>query len=500
MRKLNYSIALAALLFCGCGNKEKPITVSEEIVDWNSIKRENTMPEWLYDAKFGMYFTWGVYSVPEYDTEWYPRSMYIKGNKVFDYHKKTYGDQSEFGYHDFVPMFTADKFNSEEWAALAQEAGARFVGPIAEHHDGFSMWASKINPWNANDMGPHKDIVGEMSKSVRKRGMKFFVSFHHARLLQRNAKEDNGGGYDSHFIYDKAWHTSSTDPKLRLLYGNMDENEFNDYWFGKLKEVVDAYSPDFLYFDSWLNLIPENYRYKFCSYYFEHAKNEGQEVAVSYKQNDLPIEVGVHDIEKGGHMEVFKPAWMSDDTVCFGSWSYVKDQQVKPAEMVLHSLIDIVSKNGILLLNASPRADGSIPDEQQQVLRKIGAWLKVNGEAIYGSRPWWIHGGGPTMAQANTHGGMVTTNTYTSKDFRYTQSKDGKSIYVIFLGQLKPGEVIRMKDFAPHRYPPTTPVKKVIELASGKEVKLEQTDSAFYFTMPDIEMDEMAVVLKLILE
>lgn len=494
-----FACVAISVLF-GCSSGKENAAVDQAVVDWQALERPNPMPDWLYDAKFGIYFSWGVYTVPEFDSEWYPRNMYLTDHIAFEHHKKTYGDQATFGYHQLIPLFTGTRFDADEWASLVKEAGAGFAGPIAEHHDGFSMWNSKVNPWNAKEMGPKRDIVGELKNAMSKQDLKFFVSFHHARQLQRNAMENNGGGYDSHFIYNKEWHTSSTDPKLRLLYGNMEEGEFSDFWFNKLKEVIDSYSPDFIYFDSWLNLIPENYRWKFCSYYLNHAEKNHQEVGISYKQNDLPITVGVHDIEKGGHMEVFKPAWMTDDTMCFGSWSYTKDLQIKPLSMVLHSLIDIVSKNGVLLLDGSPRADGSIPEEQKDLMRGLGQWLKVNGEAIYGTRPWWIHGGGPTTSQANAHGGMVTTNVYTANDFRYTQSKDGKNIYILFLGELTPGTRIRMRDFAPHRYPPTTAVQKVVELASGKEVKLEQTDSAFFFTVPDVPMDKNAVVFKVMMK
>lgn len=502
--KQSLCIALSAILFWGCGNKQNRADNDSAgdtcTISWEALGKHKPMPDWMYDAKFGLTFHWGVYSVPEKGGEWYPRNMYEENNPMYEYHRKTYGEQSEFGYHHLIPMFTASKFNAGEWAEVIKASGARFAGSVAEHHDGFSMWASKVNPWNAKDMGPKQDIIKSLSEEIRKVGLKFFVSFHHARLLQRNAGEDNGGGYDSHFIYNKDWHTSSTDPKLRLLYGNMEEGEFNEFWFSKLKEVIDGYAPDIIYFDSWLNLIPEEYRKKFCAYYFNQSSEREQEVGVTYKQNDLPIDVAIHDIEKGGHMEVFPIPWATDDTMCFGPWSYTTDQLVKPASMVLHSLIDIVSKNGVLILNGSPRADGSIPSEQQKLLKEIGRWLQANGEAIYATRPWWIHGGGPTGAAANPHGGMQTTNTYTAADFRFTQSKDGKNIYIIFLGKLEPGQRIRMREFAPHRYPPTTPVVKVVELESGAEVKLEQTDSAFYFTVPDVEMNKYAVVFKMMLQ
>lgn len=501
MKGREFLCVLIIVLFAGCakasGSKEQNQIYT---ADWKSLAKHEAVPEWLLDAKFGVYFSWGVFTVPEKFSEWYPRSMYEKDNPAFEYHKKKYGDQKVFGYHNFIPMFTAHNFNAKVWVDLVKQSGAKFAGPIGEHHDGFAMWASKVNPWNAKDMGPKRDIVGELEKEIKKQDLKFLVTFHHARNLQRNKNPNNGGGYDSHFIYNKEWHTSSEDPKLSLLYGNIDEDRFYKYWFDQLKEVVDNYSPDLIYFDSWLNLIPEKDRQKFCAYYYNNSIKTKQDVAISYKQNDLPIDVGIHDIEKGGHMEVTYPAWMTDDTMYFGSWSYTPDELIKPASMVIHSLIDIVSKNGVLLLNGSPRADGSIPEEQQQVLKRMGEWLGRNGEAIYNTRPWWIHGGGPTGQKSNPHGGMGTTNIYTSEDFRFTQSKDGKNIYIIFLGRPEAGKVIRMREFAPHRYPPTTKVKKVVELSTGTEVKLEQTDSAFYFTVPNIKMDDIAVVFKMTME
>jgi len=471
--------------------------------NWESLEHHTPMPNWLYDAKFGIYFHWGVYTVPEKHSEWYPRNMYNEGDAAFQSHKETFGDQSEFGYHNLIPLFKAKKFDAGTWAELIKTAGAKFGGPVAEHHDGFSMWDSKVTPWNSKLLGPKKDITGELKKEITKRGLKFFTSFHHARQMQRNANESKVGiedNYDSHYIYNKKWHTASTDEKLRLLYGNMEEEEFDEFWFNKLKEVIDNYSPDIIYFDSWLNLLPEKYRQKFAAYYLNHAEENGQDVGIIYKQHDLPLSIGVNDIEKGGHMEIFHPAWMSDDTMSFGSWSYTDNLKIKPTSMVLHSLIDIVSKNGILMLNGSPRADGSIPIDQQKLMQEMGTWLKLNGEAIYNTRPWLIHGGGPTGNAAGSHGGMTTTNIYTSNDYRFTQSKDGKSVYITLLGKPEVGEKIKIRELAPHRYPFASPVKKVIELQSSQEVVLNQYDNASYITIPNIKMNDLAVVFKVILE
>lgn len=475
-------------------------TKDKYTADWASFSKYKPIPTWLSDAKFGIYFNYGVYTVPEKFSEWYPRSMYDTTNAAFEYHKKTYGDQKVFGYHDFVPMFTASKFDAAEWARVVKASGARYAGLVAEHHDGFSMWKSKLTPWNAYDMGPKRDITGELAKEIRKNGMKFITTFHHERNLQRNAMENNGGGYDSHFIYNKAWHTSSNDPKLRLLYGNMPEAEFDEFWLNKIKEVIDQYSPDMIYFDSWLNLIPEKYLQKFCAYYLNYAAKHHIEPVIISKQYDLPATVSINDIEKGGHMEIFRPTWMSDDTMNFGSWSYTDESKIKPTAMVLGSLIDIVSKNGTLLLAVSPRADGSIPPEQVKLMREMGDWLKINGESIFNTRPWLVHGAGPTMPTANPHGGMETTSRFTADDYRFTQSKDGKSVYLTFLGKPKVGNRIRIREIAPHRYPLAGKIKKVIELQSGVEAKVEETDSSLFLTVPNVEMNNLAVVFKIILE
>lgn len=217
--------------------------------------------------------------------------MYIRGSKEFEYHKAHFGDQSEAGYHDLIPDFTGEYFDADAWADLMQEAGARWGGPVAQHHDGFAMWDSELNPWNATDMGPKRDITGEMATALRKRGMKLITSFHHARNLQRNAADTaHWEGWSSHLPYHPDWATASTDDPLRWLYGNVPEEEWYPFWFGQLKEVIDQYDPDIIWFDVWLNLIPEKYRKDFCAYYINHGLENGQEVVIAHKKNDLPIE------------------------------------------------------------------------------------------------------------------------------------------------------------------------------------------------------------------
>ena len=468
---------------------------------WESLSRHEPAPEWFRDAKFGIYCHWGVYSVPAFGSEWYPRNMHLEGTREHDNHLRKYGHPSEFGYHDFVPMFKAERFDAAEWAALFDEAGARFAGLVAEHHDGFSMWASEVNPWNVKEKGPERDLCGELARAFKARGMKFIATFHHARLLQRNAdRPDNWDGFESHYPFHPDYPTSSTDPLLRKLYGHMAVDEFHQYWLAKLVEVIDRYEPDIIWFDSWLNLIPESYRRQFCAYYLNKAQSRDKEVVITYKQIDLPKSVGVLDIEKGGQADRTDETWLTDDTISRGSWCYTEDLKIKPARMVLHSLIDIVSKNGVLLLNISPRADGIIPGEQQQVLRTLGGWLKKYGEAIYGTRAWHVYGFGPTGYEKGQHGGVATTTAFTAQDVRFTWSRERNSIYIVFLGAPEAGSRVELRAFSFHRYPAPSPIEKITLLGTGIEAEWEISDETCFLTIPDAPMDDMAVVFKMHLE
>ncbi|NQT24986.1 alpha-L-fucosidase [candidate division KSB1 bacterium] len=465
--------------------------------DWVSLAEHNEQPNWFQDAKLGIYFHWGVYSVPAYGSEWYPRHMHFPNEPDGLHHLKKYGHPSEFGYHDFVPMFKAEHFNAEQWADLFLKAVAKFAGPVAEHHDGFSMWASKVTPWNVKNMGPERDITGELAEALRKRDMKLITTFHHARNLQRSEKLGEET-WNSHYPYFENIPPSSDDPKLKYLYGNIPENEWlESIWFGKLKEVVDSYQPDIIWFDSWLDEIPESYRLKFCAYYLNEAARWGKEVVIVRKQDDLPLDVSVDDLEKSRKNRLEKKSWMTDETVSTGSWCYTEDLKIKSPHDVLHVLIDIVSKNGVLLLNVSPKADGSIPEDQQNVLLKMGEWLSQYGESIYGTRPWYIYGEGPTKepeGHFENHEAFLKIK-YSKKDIRYTTK--GETIYATFLGKPDIGSEVLLTSFAKGQLPEAIHIHAVTIPGAEVDVHWQQNDAGLKVEIPNAVMDEMAVVLKI---
>jgi len=501
--KKTYFLGLAVLL-SACSGAKEPDTMEKPSysADWESLSKHQASPEWFQDAKLGIYFHWGVYSVPAYGSEWYPRWMHFEGHDIYNHHLETYGHPSQFGYHDFVPMFKAEYFDAAAWADLFQKAGARFAGPVAEHHDGFSMWDSEVTPWNAADMGPGKDITGLLADELRKRDMKLITTFHHAKQLQRFDSIEtpsSSGGYElSHYPFFEGMPTTSEDETLKYLYGNIPAAQwYEEIWYGKLKEVIDQYQPDIIWFDYVLDQIPEEYRQQFSAYYLNEAEKWGKDVVIVRKQEDLPISFTVDDLEKSRKNRIGKEPWMTDETISKGSWCYTGDLEIKPSVDVLHVLIDIVSKNGVLLLNVSPMANGTIPDNQRQVLLDMGRWLDVYGESIYGTRPWYTFGEGPTKepeGHFKNHQEFLKIK-YSSRDVRYTTR--GDVIYAILLGWPGGGEEIRFAAFAADSLPSPLEIPSVSMLGSQAALDWNLAAEGLTLITPEEAPDQMAVVFKI---
>jgi alpha-L-fucosidase len=406
--------------------------------DWISLSQYK-VPDWYRDAKFGIFIHWGVYSVPAFGSEWYPRQMYIAGSTENAHQVATYGPLTKFGYKDFIPLFKAQNFDPQAWSKLFKESGARYVVPVFEHHDGFQMYDSALSDWTAAKMGPKRDLMGDLEKAVRADGLYFGASSHR---IEHNWFMDGGRKIDS----------DVNDPKYAELYGpaqmqledkqNKDgSNLANDWtyvspayandWLARDAEIVQKYHPDIIFFDWWIGqAYVRPYLAKFAAYYYNESQKRGPVGIITYKWVDMEKDSGVLDIERGQLDKSLDSVWQTDTSVSNKSWGYIEHDTFKTPDFIIHQLADVISKNGNLLLNIGPRSDGTIPDEVQQVLLKVGGWLKVNGDAVYGTRPWSIYGEGPTKVAAGSFQDTKTQD-YTAEDFRFTTK--GNDLYAIEL-------------------------------------------------------------------
>lgn len=490
-------VLIAFLISCsGTEKKEQEQKVIYK-PDWESLQQHVT-PEWFLDAKFGIYCHWGPYCVPAHETEWYSHYMYVKDHPIRKYHEKTYGPLTKFGYKDFIPMFKAEKFDPEEWADLIQKAGARFAGPVTEHADGFAMWDSEITKWNAADMGPKRDVVGELAQAIRKRGMKFIATFHH---------QWNFGWYAT---WDTT--TDAANPEYEQLYGPQlpgpeafefpnhgevkfyPDDKFVNFWYDKIIEVINKYEPDLIYFDNKLNIIPEQKRKEFLSYYYNYAAQHNQEVVCTYKFEEMAKGAAVLDLERSRMAEKKDFPWLTDDSIDWGSWCHVANPQYKTTNRLIDFLVDVVSKNGGVLLNITPTAEGIIPEPVKERLLEMGEWLKVNGEAIYGTRTWKVFGEGPAEVTEG-HLSERKNKDNTEEDIRFTQ-KDG-NLYVLVLDV--PTRDIHIRSLGRSAALLDQKIKKIEMLGSDEEIQWHLMDEYLEIKKPENITSKHCVAFKITL-
>lgn len=413
-----------AMLVVFSGLSKKIVAQEKYQATWESLKKYQT-PEWFKDAKFGIFIHWGVYSVPAFGSEWYPRQMYQKDSKEYKHHIETYGPQDIFGYKDFIPLFKAEKFNPAQWVALFKKAGAKYVVPVAEHHDGFAMYKTALSKWNAAEMGPHRDVLGELAFEIKKQGLIFGLSSHrieHWFFM-------NGGRRFPSDVLDKNYED---------FYGPAREEnetpsaEYMNDWLLRNTELVNNYQPQLFWFDWWIEQpAMDPYRKSFASFYYNKGLEWNKGVVINYKNISYPDGSAVLDLERGKLAGIRQIPWQTDDAIGNNSWGYAAGNTFKNAQYVISNLIDIVSKNGNLLLNIGPRPDGTITDEETQTLLGTGKWLDVNGEAIYGTRPWKIFGEGPTESASGSFADQK--KPFTAQDIRFTTK--GDVLYAIAMGQ-----------------------------------------------------------------
>lgn len=374
-----------------------PLAQGPFVATWEAIQKNYCPPAWFEDAKFGIFLHWGLYAVPARHNEWYEKHLYASELK---WQEETYGPLEKFGYKDFIPKFTCDKFDADAWATLFRKAGARYVLPTAQHHDNFALWDSKLTQIDAKDMGPHRDLIGELATASRKQGLKFGVSNHGIE----NFTFINPSQAVSERL--RAAKVDLFDPNWKDIYHYADRSEaalteFLTDWVERNIELIDQYQPDLLWFDNGVNGAKNReldpLKLRVAAHYYNRARQWQKEVSISTKglayapSGDHLKQIGsIMDFEKIGQRsprDIRPGPWQVDHPVG-STWGYTTTMTVSKSDAIVPQLVDTVSKGGNLLLNLSPMADGAIPQAQQDTLLGIGKWLEINGEAIYGTRPW----------------------------------------------------------------------------------------------------------------
>jgi alpha-L-fucosidase len=404
--------------------------------------REYRVPEWFRDAKFGIWAHWGPQSAPEYG-DWYARNMYIEGHRQYKYHLKSYGHPSKFGFKDVIPTWKAEKFEPEALMALYRKAGAKYFVSMGVHHDNFDLWNSRHQRWNSVSMGPRKDVVGLFRQAARKQGLRFGVSEHLGvsyHWFQTSHGADKQGAQQG-VPYD------GRGPQYASLYHETHDAPKNAWdpqgvplawkrqYFLRIQDLIDQYQPDLLYtdgpifFEEWgLGVVAHLYNQD-----ARRHRGTPQAVYTCKRREGGPDNPAVLDIERGIVDRIWPSPWQTD--TCIGTWHYNKEAEYKSPKLVIDMLVDIVSRNGNLLLNFPLPSSGALDDQEQKILSEITAWMAVNSEAIYGTRPWKVFGAGPATDVASEQGGSFNERKrklLTAADVRFTTK--GAMLYAFLMG------------------------------------------------------------------
>ncbi|WP_297086609.1 alpha-L-fucosidase [uncultured Draconibacterium sp.] len=453
---------------------------------WESLLQYE-IPQWYKDAKFGIFIHWGPTTVPANGAEWYGFHMWNEGevdalgnpakqpSSAYKYHVENFGKPEDYGYTKFIPEFKAEDFNAKEWIDLFVEAGAKYVVPVGEHCDGFAMYNSKITRWNAVNMGPKTDIVGELFSEARKQGLKV--------------------GTSSHYAYGWHWWTykdkfETTDPELEDFYWKAHDRwepatkEWVENWYNRTMDMMESYQPDLLWFDlGFCEPAYEEARKKILANYYNQGLKNNQEVVLNYKNikwKPVPDGAAVLDLESGKLDRIRSEVWQTDMSLGGWRWGYCEPYEMRSPNKYLQDLIDIVSKNGVLLLNVAPNKHGVIPNDQQAILREMGSWLKTNGEGIYETVPFTVFGQGPSNAEMRLHAN-IHEKGFTPNDFRYTQK--GQNIYAFWLEQDE-RKVVELDALGAEDRIINDPIVKVTLLGCNEEIKWIQQNNELVIEVP----------------
>ncbi|HMG32682.1 MAG TPA: alpha-L-fucosidase [Blastocatellia bacterium] len=458
-------------------------------------------PQWFRDAKFGIWAHWGPQSAIEYG-DWYARLMYIQGERQYKYHVEHYGHPSKFGYKDTIPSWKAEKFDPDYLLGLYKKAGAKYFVSMGVHHDNFDLWNSKHTRWNSVNMGPHKDIVGMFRNATAKQGLRFGVSEHLAMSYKwfSVAHGSDKEGTLASVPYD------GQDPKYADLYHDIKDvytklewnldgtsEAFKRHWFMRIKDLVDNYEPDLLYTDG---LIPfENWGLSLVAHFYNVSRkgSSPQGVYTSKRLEDCRTGTCVLDVERGVVDQIWPEPWQTD--TCIGNWHYLKGATYKTPKMVIDMLVDIVSRNGNLLLNFPLPSSGMLDQQELKILDEITRWMAVNQEAIHETRPWKIYGEGPSTQVSSSEPGFNESKRKPlgAKDIRFT--KKGQTLYAFFMGW--PEGRVSISALGPTSKLPAGKIGKVELLGSKHQLKWAQDAEELTVELPVERPCEHACVLRI---
>lgn len=459
---------------------------------WESLSAFK-IPSWYREGRFGLFVHWGVYSVPSCESEWYPRLMYKKGTKSCAFHEKNYGRTVE--YRDLIEKFQPEKFNADEWISLFQKSGAKYIMPVGEHHDGVKMYKSELNRWNMADLHG-RDYMAELHEACDKAGMGFLISNHRAEHFWffNGARK-----YFPDSEVAKNQYPDLYGPAYMPKSGNIDRTdeeitptkEYLEDWLASACEMIDRNQPLAVYFDWWVfkkEFCP--YMKKFLAYYYNRGREWGKEVCVFYKWGSVFDGCAVYDVERGQIDGVARELWQNDTAIAKNSWGYTKNNQFKTAGEILRNMIEVVSKNGCYMLNVGPKPDGTVCDEEKQVLLEIGKWLSKNGEAIYGSNPFAVC---PSEGKKSKNGAFKENKKFSAKDFCFT-TKPGK-LYIFPMGNKLPQtlKIKSMRFSAEHgiRYD----IQRVHILGEEASLPFTQNQQYLQITLPQKRQNELPICI-----
>ena len=494
---------------------------------WQSLEQHET-PEWFRNAKFGIWAHWGAQCV-EGSGDWMAREMYMEGNHKYNFHREHYGHPSEFGYKDILPLFKAERWQPDSLVARYKRCGAQYFFVLGNHHDNFDLWDSQYQPWNSKNIGPKRDILGEWAAAAKKYGLPLGISFHadHAWTWfepsqrydlegekagiyydGRSKKEDGRGkwweGLDPQMLYQQDHPMSKGSWDNGAIHGQWDwshgacppSQEFVDNFFDRTIDAINRYNPDLIYFD--VTVLPF-YPLSDCGLKIAtHLYNKNPRGVVFGKiLNDEQKKALTWDVERGAPNQMVERPWQTCN--CIGDWHYNTDtynRGYRSATNMVKQLVDIVSKNGNLLLNIPLRADGTYDDKAARFLDELEAWMTQNGESIFGTRPWVKFGEGPVAEKdikINSQGfNEGQYNNMDHRDIRFNQTE--KHLYVTAMGWPEDGKLL-IKSLAKGNPDFKKPISSVLLLGHGK-LKAKQTKEGLEVQLPQ-PCNRIAPVLKI---